>query len=71
VDEGVATTLPFPDGSLDLSVSNLDVNNFDNPAGSMRECCRVAKSGGVLHSSSINMSSTFIRDGTGSCVEWR
>jgi arsenite methyltransferase len=48
VHEGVATNLPFPDGSLDLIVSNLGVNNFDDPAGSMRECRRVAKSGGVL-----------------------
>lgn len=48
VHEGVASKLPFPDGSLDLIVSNLGVNNFDDPAGSMRECRRVAKSGGVL-----------------------
>jgi arsenite methyltransferase len=48
VHEGVATNLPFPDGSLDLIVSNLGVNNFDDPAGSMRECRRVAKPGAVL-----------------------
>ena len=48
VHEGVATKLPFPDGSLDLIVSNLGMSNFDDPAGSMRECRRVAKSGGVL-----------------------
>jgi arsenite methyltransferase len=48
VHKGVATNLPFRDGSLDLIVSNLGVNNFDDPAGSMRECRRVAKSGAVL-----------------------
>ena len=48
VHEGVATNLPFPDGSLDLIVSNLGLNNFDDPAGSMRECRRVAKPGAVL-----------------------
>jgi ubiquinone/menaquinone biosynthesis C-methylase UbiE len=48
VHEGVATDLPFSDGSMDLIVSNLGINNFDDPAGSLQECRRVAKRGAVL-----------------------
>jgi arsenite methyltransferase len=45
VHEGVATKMPFDDGTFDLIVSNLGVNNFDDRMGSMRECRRVAKVG--------------------------
>jgi ubiquinone/menaquinone biosynthesis C-methylase UbiE len=38
--------MPFDDGTFDLIVSNLGVNNFDDRAGSMRECRRVTKSVG-------------------------
>ena len=48
VHEGLGTDLPFVEGSVDLIVSNLGVNNFDNPAATMRECRRVAKTGAVL-----------------------
>jgi arsenite methyltransferase len=48
VHEGVATDLPFSDESIDLIVSNLGMNNFEDPSGSMRECRRVAKRGTVL-----------------------
>jgi arsenite methyltransferase len=46
--EGNATAMPFPDGTFDLIVSNLGVNNFDDRAAAVRECRRVAKSGATL-----------------------
>jgi arsenite methyltransferase len=46
--DGSATALPFADGTFDLVVSNLGVNNFENPAAAMRECRRVAKPGARL-----------------------
>lgn len=46
--EGTATRMPFPDGSFDLIVSNLGVNNFADRAGALRECRRVAATGAVL-----------------------
>jgi arsenite methyltransferase len=48
VHEGVATELPFENESFDLIVSNLGVNNFEDPGGSMRECRRVAKVGATV-----------------------
>jgi arsenite methyltransferase len=36
-------SLPFPDAHFDLIVSNLGVNNFDNPQAMLAECARVAK----------------------------
>jgi arsenite methyltransferase len=42
---GDATAMPFPDGSFDLIVSNLGLNNFADPAASLAECRRVARSG--------------------------
>jgi arsenite methyltransferase len=48
VHEGVATEMPFDGGTFDLIVSNLGVNNFDDRAGSLRECRRVAKPGAVI-----------------------
>ena len=48
VHEGVATEMPFDDGTFDLIVSNLGVNNFDDRAGSLSECRRVAKPGAVI-----------------------
>jgi arsenite methyltransferase len=41
--EADATQLPFADGSFDLIVSNLGVNNFTDPAAVLAECFRVAK----------------------------
>jgi len=46
--EGSATAMPFADGTFDLIVSNLGVNNFDDRAGSIRECRRVAKAGATV-----------------------
>jgi ubiquinone/menaquinone biosynthesis C-methylase UbiE len=46
--EGSATAMPFADGTFDLIVSNLGVNNFDDRAGAMRECRRVAHRGATI-----------------------
>ena len=46
--EGSATSMPFGDASFDLIVSNLGVNNFDDRAGAIRECRRVARNGATL-----------------------
>jgi arsenite methyltransferase len=48
LQEGSATAMPFADGTFDLIVSNLGVNNFDDRPGSIRECRRVAKSGAPI-----------------------
>jgi arsenite methyltransferase len=46
--EGTATAMPFADGTFDLIVSNLGLNNFDDPAGSIGECRRVARAAAVF-----------------------
>jgi SAM-dependent methyltransferase len=46
--EGDASTMPFPDDTLDLIVSNLGVNNFDSPQKIFTECFRVAKRGAQI-----------------------
>ncbi|MCI0411343.1 methyltransferase domain-containing protein [bacterium] len=44
-----AAALPFPDGHFDLIVSNLGVNNFDDPEAVVRECWRVTRpSAGIV-----------------------
>jgi arsenite methyltransferase len=48
VVEGDAARLPFPNGAFDLIVSNLGVNNFDNPERVFAECARVARPGARL-----------------------
>jgi arsenite methyltransferase len=40
---GDAATMPYRDGQFDLIVSNLGVNNFNDPERVLRECWRVAK----------------------------
>jgi len=45
---GSAAALPFPEAYFDLIVSNLGVNNFDDPAAVLAECRRVAKPGARL-----------------------
>jgi SAM-dependent methyltransferase len=35
--------MPFEDETFDLIVSNLGINNFENPRNVLRECSRVAK----------------------------
>ncbi len=46
--EGTANVMPFADGTFDLLVSNLGVNNFEDRAGAVLECRRVSKRGAVL-----------------------
>jgi ubiquinone/menaquinone biosynthesis C-methylase UbiE len=41
--EGDASCMPFEDEKFDLIVSNLGINNFENPRKVFRECFRVAK----------------------------
>jgi len=48
ITEGDASSLPFPDGGFDLIVSNLGINNFENPERVLRECRRVARPEGRL-----------------------
>jgi arsenite methyltransferase len=46
--EGSATAMPFDAATFDLIVSNLGINNFDDRAGAIRECRRVARDGATL-----------------------
>jgi ubiquinone/menaquinone biosynthesis C-methylase UbiE len=46
--EGDASSMSFPEDTLDLIVSNLGVNNFDNPQKIFIECFRVAKRGAQI-----------------------
>jgi len=46
--EGDASSMSFPDDTLDLIVSNLGLNNFDNPQKIFIECFRVAKRGAQI-----------------------
>ncbi|MBC8047368.1 MAG: methyltransferase domain-containing protein [Fimbriimonadaceae bacterium] len=46
--ESSAEQIPFDDNSIDLIVSNLGINNFDNPQIVFKECNRVLKSKGKL-----------------------
>lgn len=43
-----AEKLPFADSAIDMMVSNLGINNFENPHVVFGECFRVLKSGGRL-----------------------
>ncbi|MEV8373584.1 class I SAM-dependent methyltransferase [Kribbella sp. NPDC056861] len=43
-----AATLDLPDGSVDVVVSNLGINNFDNASTVLAECHRVLRPGGRL-----------------------
>jgi arsenite methyltransferase len=43
-----ASKLDLPDGSVDVVVSNLGINNFDNAAEVLAECDRVLRPGGRL-----------------------
>jgi ubiquinone/menaquinone biosynthesis C-methylase UbiE len=43
-----AEKIPFEDNSIDLIVSNLGINNFENPKAVFQECERVLKKGGKL-----------------------
>ena len=46
--EADAADMPFPDQTFDLIVSNLGLNNFDNPAAAVAECRRVARPASVI-----------------------
>jgi SAM-dependent methyltransferase len=46
--DGDAARMPFPDRSFDLIVSNLGLNNFDDPVKAIAECRRVARPGSRL-----------------------
>jgi arsenite methyltransferase len=46
--KGDASSMSFPDDTFDLVVSNLGVNNFDNPQKIFIECLRVAKRGAQI-----------------------
>lgn len=48
VIEADAAHLPFADGSFDLLVSNLGLNNFARPDAVFAECARVARPGARL-----------------------
>ena len=43
-----AATIDLPDESIDLIVSNLGINNFDNPEATLQTCFRVAKPGATV-----------------------
>ncbi len=46
--EGSADKMPFEQDSIDLIVSNLGINNFEDPGKVFDECNRVLKPGGKL-----------------------
>ncbi|MDQ3927606.1 MAG: methyltransferase domain-containing protein [Chloroflexota bacterium] len=46
--DGDAAAMPFEDARFDLVVSNLGINNFDNPQAVLAECYRVLRRGGRL-----------------------
>lgn len=43
-----AEVIPFDNNAIDLIVSNLGINNFENPKAVFKECNRVLKAGGKL-----------------------
>lgn len=44
-----AAMIDLPDASIDLIVSNLGINNFNNPSATLRSCYRAAKRGASLY----------------------
>lgn len=46
--EGDGAEQPFEEGTFDLIVSNLGINNFEKPAKVLAECFRVARPGATL-----------------------
>ena len=46
--DGSASGIPFESDTIDLTVSNLGINNFADPAAVFTECYRVLKPGGRL-----------------------
>ncbi len=43
-----ASTIDMPDASVDVIVSNLGINNFENPGAVLQECSRLAKPNATL-----------------------
>ena len=43
-----AAHMPFEEPQFDLIISNLGINNFEDPAGVLAECFRVTKPGGRI-----------------------
>lgn len=52
VVDGDAAAMPFDDDTFSLIVSNLGINNFEDPAAALRECWRVAEPSGIIALSS-------------------
>jgi arsenite methyltransferase len=46
--DGSGAALPFADNSVDLIVSNLGINNFEDASAAFADCARVLKPGGRL-----------------------
>jgi arsenite methyltransferase len=46
--EGNAEGISFADNTFDLIVSNVGINNFENPGAVLKECFRVCKTGGQI-----------------------
>lgn len=46
--ESSAEKIPLEDGTFDLIVSNLGINNFEQPLAVFKECSRILKPGGRL-----------------------
>ncbi len=58
VHEGTAAALPFAAGFFDLVVSNLGINNFEQPEAALAECRRVARPGAEI-ALATNLQGTF------------
>jgi len=58
VHEGSAEAMPFPDAHFDLIVSNLGINNFEQPGAALAECRRVARPGAEI-ALATNLQGTF------------
>jgi arsenite methyltransferase len=46
--QGRAEAMPLANGQFDLVTSNLGINNFSDPLGSLVQCARILRNGGVL-----------------------
>jgi arsenite methyltransferase len=57
--EGRAETMPLPDNSIDLIVSNNGINNVDDLEKVLAECSRVSKSGAQFLAT-MNLDSTMV-----------
>ncbi|MCP4663763.1 MAG: methyltransferase domain-containing protein [bacterium] len=54
IQQGDGAALPFADGEFDLVVSNIGVNNFDDPEAVLAECRRVSRpSAGIVLTTNV------------------